>query len=184
MDEKVIDFNELKNKVKDTDIDKFEGYMYELYYKMSAGQLGMADFTKEIHSYMEKNNISQDKFIKMQKKLMERYGMPTEMLDEQLKMAGLNLGGAGDYEKIRKTMSFQEKYKSRVKNKAQMSYSINNDKNDVEVLLDGENVTVLSNKKVDLADLELNELFVSYKKLNNDNPLKVRICESIRDFEY
>ena len=28
-DDRIIDFNELKNKVKETDIDKFENYMYE-----------------------------------------------------------------------------------------------------------------------------------------------------------
>ncbi|MGL4774257.1 MAG: DUF3867 family protein [Clostridium sp.] len=184
MDEKVIDFNELKNKVKDTDIDKFENYIYDLYYKMSAGSLGMADFTKELYKYMEENNISQDKFIKIQKKLMERYGMPTDMFEEQLKMAGFNIDAGADYEKIRKTMSFQEKYKSRVTNKVQMSYFIKNDKNDVEILLEERNVIVLSNNRVDLTDVELNELFVSYKKLNEDKPLNVKICESIREFEY
>ena len=30
-DDRIIDFNELKNKVKETDIDKFENYMYNLF---------------------------------------------------------------------------------------------------------------------------------------------------------
>ena len=34
-DDRIIDFNELKNKVKETDIDKFENYMYNLYFSVA-----------------------------------------------------------------------------------------------------------------------------------------------------
>ena len=34
-DDRIIDFNELKNKVKDSDVDKFENYMYDLYYSVA-----------------------------------------------------------------------------------------------------------------------------------------------------
>ena len=40
--DKIIDFNELKNKVNEKDIDNFESYIYSLYYKMSEGKLTMA----------------------------------------------------------------------------------------------------------------------------------------------
>ena len=33
--DKIIDFNELKNKVNEKDIDNFESYIYSLYYKMA-----------------------------------------------------------------------------------------------------------------------------------------------------
>ena len=36
-DDRIIDFNELKNKVKETDIDKFENYMYNLYFSVADG---------------------------------------------------------------------------------------------------------------------------------------------------
>ena len=39
---------------------------------------------------MEKNNISQDKFLKMQTKLMERYGFDASGFEEQLKSLGLD----------------------------------------------------------------------------------------------
>ena len=114
--DRIIDFNELKNRVNDKDIDKFESYIYTLYYDMSSGKLNMSDFTKKIMAYMEENNISQDKFLKMQTKLMERYGFDASGIEEQLKSLGLNnvIPGAGDIEKIRKNMSFQEKYKDRI----------------------------------------------------------------------
>ena len=40
-DDRIIDFNELKNKVKETDIDKFENYMYELYFSVADGSMTM-----------------------------------------------------------------------------------------------------------------------------------------------
>ena len=46
--DKIIDFNELKNKVNEKDIDNFESYIYSLYYKMAEGKLTMAEFTKEM----------------------------------------------------------------------------------------------------------------------------------------
>ena len=63
MSDRIIDFNEIKNKVKDKDVDKFEEYIYSMYYKMAEGKLNMADFSKNIMSYMEENNISQDKLM-------------------------------------------------------------------------------------------------------------------------
>ena len=66
MSDKIIDFNELKNKAKDKDIDKFEDYIYSMYYKLAEGKMNMADFSKNIMSYMEENNISQDKLLNIQ----------------------------------------------------------------------------------------------------------------------
>lgn len=56
MSDKIIDFNELKNKVKDKDIDKFEEYIYSMYYKLAEGKMNMSDFSKNILAYMEENN--------------------------------------------------------------------------------------------------------------------------------
>ena len=44
-DDRIIDFNELKNKVKDRDVDKFENYMYDLYYSVADGSMTMSQFT-------------------------------------------------------------------------------------------------------------------------------------------
>lgn len=184
--DRVIDFNELKNRVNDKDIDKFESYIYSLYYDMSAVKLTMADFTKEMMSYMEKNNISQDKFLKMQTKLMERYGFDASSLEEQVKALGLDkiAGASTDVEKIRKTMSFQEKYKDKMQMKAVSTYSINNEKNNVGILLEEENVILKSFGKIDLADLELNEFLCSYKKVVDNKQLKISICENVKEYEY
>ena len=44
-DDRIIDFNDLKNKVKETDIDKFENYMYNLYFSVADGSMTMSEFT-------------------------------------------------------------------------------------------------------------------------------------------
>lgn len=184
-DEKIIDFNELKNKAKDKDIDKFEDYIYSLYYKLAEGKMSMADFSKNIMSYMQENDISQDKLINIQKKFLERYGFDSSDIDEQFKIPGFNMAGAGtNYESMKKTLSFQEKYKSRISAKAMSEYFIKNDKNDLKILLDKEDVTLISEKNIDLNDNELNEFLCSYKKVIEDKSIKIILCENTKSYDY
>ena len=69
-DEKIIDFNNLKNKVKDSDVDKFENYIYSLYFSVMEGKISMMEFSRKIIDYMKDNNISNEKFMNIQKKFM------------------------------------------------------------------------------------------------------------------
>lgn len=184
--DRIIDFNEIKNRVNDKDVDKFESYIYNLYYDMSSGKLNMSDFTKKMMEYMEENNISQDKFLKMQTKLMERYGFDASGLEEQLKTLGLNnvIPGAEYVEKIRKNMSFQEKYKDRLRVSTVNNYYISNEKNNLKILTENEEVILTSEGKIDLTDIELNEFLCSYKKVVNDKNLVITICENVKEYEY
>lgn len=185
MSDRIIDFNEIKNKVKDKDVDKFEEYIYSMYYKMAEGKLNMADFSKNIMSYMEENNISQDKLMNIQKKFLERYGFDPSMLEEQFKMSGFDFSGAGlNYGDMKKALSFQEKYKSRMTSKAMSEYFINNEKNNLKVLLEGEEVILISDKNIDLTDNELNEFLCSYKKVVDDKALDISICENSKNYNY
>lgn len=182
----VIDFNELKNRVNDKDVDQFEVYIYSLYYKMAQGNINMAEFSKELGEYMEKNNLSPDKFLKMQTKLMERYGIDTSGFEEQLKALGLeNISTSPiDYERVRKNLSFQDKYSNKLKVRSITEYSINNDKNNLTILLDTHNVILKSMGKIDLEDIELNEFLCSYKKTVENDVLKISICENIKEYDY
>lgn len=185
MSDRIIDFNEIKNKAKDKDVDKFEEYIYSMYYKMAEGKLNMADFSKNIMSYMEENNISQDKLINIQKKFLERYGFDSSMIEEQFKMSGLDFGNQKfNYGNVKKALGFQEKYKSRMTSKAMSEYYINNEKNNLKVLLEGEEVILISEKNIDLTDNELNEFLCSYKKVLEDNQIKVVICENTKTYDY
>ena len=185
MSDKIIDFNELKNKVKDKDIDKFEDYIYSMYYKLAEGKMNMADFSKNILAYMEENNISQDKLLNIQKKFLERYGIDPSVIQEQFKIPGFDINGSDlNYQSIKKTMSFQEKYKSRISNKAMSEYFIKNDKNDLKILLENLEVILISEKNIDLNDNELNEFLCSYKKVIEDKKINIVICENVKNYEY
>jgi hypothetical protein len=181
MSDKIIDFNELKNKAKDKDIDKFEDYIYSMYYKLTEGKMNMADFSKNIMSYMEENNISQDKLLNIQKKFLERYGIDSSGIGEQFKIPGLDMNNLGT---MKKTISFQEKYKSRISTKSMSQYFIKNEKNDVKILLESEDVILISEKNIDLNDNELNEFLCSYKKVIDDKKIKIVLCENIKGYEY
>jgi hypothetical protein len=185
MSDKIIDFNELKNKVKDKDVDKFEEYIYSMYYKLAEGKMNMADFSREIMSYMEENNISQDKLINIQKKFLERYGLDPSMLEGQFKIPGFDTGSSNlNYETVRKTMGFQEKYKSRLSNKAMSEYSIKNERNNLKILLEKEDVILISDRSIDLNDNELNEFLCSYKKVLEDKKINIVLCENTKSYEY
>ncbi|WP_294374813.1 DUF3867 domain-containing protein [uncultured Clostridium sp.] len=183
--DRIIDFNEIKNKVKDKDVDKFEEYIYSMYYKMAEGKMNMADFSQNIMKYMEENNISQDKLMNIQKKFLERYGFDPSMIEEQFKMSELDFGNSKfNYGDMKKAVSFHEKYKSRMTSKAMSEYFIKNEKNDLKVMLEGENVLLVSSKNIDLADNELNEFLCSYKKVLEDKKVKIVLCENTKSYEY
>ncbi|MDR3594259.1 DUF3867 domain-containing protein [Clostridium sp.] len=183
MSDKIIDFNELKNKVKDKDVDKFEEYIYSMYYKLAEGKMNMADFSRNIMSYMQENNISQDKLINIQKKFLERYGIDPSNIEEQFNIPGFNMNSS-NYEAIKKTAGFHEKYKSRLSNKTMSEYFIKNEKNDLKVLLENTDVILISEKTVDLNDNELNEFLCSYKKVIEDKKINIVLCENIKSYEY
>ena len=75
--DRVIDFNELKNKVNDKDIDKFESYIYELYYKMAEGKLNMAEFNQEIAACISPFHLQLDVWgtVNAQNMLIPRPGL-------------------------------------------------------------------------------------------------------------
>ena len=81
-------------------------------------------------------------------------------------------------------MSFQEKYKERMEIKAVSTYYIKNEKNNVMIYVESENVILKSPGKIDLADLELNDFLCSYKKVLEDKPLKVSMCEDVKEYMY
>ena len=181
MSDKIIDFNELKNKAKDKDIDKFEDYIYSMYYKLTEGKMNMADFSKNIMSYMEENNISQDKLMNIQKKFLERYGFDSASLGDQFKIPGFDMNNLGT---MKKTIGFQEKYKSRISTKSISEYYIKNEKNNLKILLENEDVILISENNIDLNDNELNEFLCSYKKVIEDKKIQIVLCENIKSYEY
>ena len=54
----------------------------------------------------------------------------------------------------------------------------------IDIILDKENVILRSIKSIDLKDLELNEFLCSYKKVVDDKPLNISLCENMKAYEY
>lgn len=189
-DDRIIDFNELKNKVKDSDVDKFEQYIYSLYGSVMNGSLSMVDFSKKILDYMNENGISHEKFYNIQKKFMERYGMDPKEVDEQLKSFGLDPNNLdfnninnNNFEDLKKTVGFYEKYTNDIQAKTGIQTTIKNEHNDLTVTIDQENITLISKGKINLMDAELNEFLLSYKNMLNKT-VKVVMCESVTEYNY
>ena len=206
-DDRIIDFNELKNKVKDSDVDKFENYMYDLYFSVANGSMTMSQFTQKIYEYMRENNISQEKFLKMQNKLMERYGVDPGEIDKQIRNLGINPNNLSfdDLNKINtmntsttspstsannkveevidRNSDFFKKYGSKGENINYFTTTLKNDVNDIKIIIDKEVVTLISEKSINLVDAELNEFLLSYKSMYNDK-IKVVICENCKEYDY
>ena len=198
MDDKIVDFSKLKDKVRDKDVNSFESYIYDLYYKMAEGKMNMMQLSQEISAYMKENNISQEKLINIQKEMLGKYGLSMDDVSSQianmdpsmLKNMGINpnmFGGKDfqeSYEDLRKVMSFEEKYKSRIGKKALTTYKIKNEINDIEIQLDGNNVFIKSVKDIALSDNELNEFLCSYKKTLKDETINIELCANIQNYIY
>lgn len=194
-DERIIDFNELKNKVKDSDVDKFEQYIYNLYFSVMDGSMTMAEFSRKIFEYMQDNNISQEKFMNIQKRFMERYGMDSEEIEKQLKNFGIDPSTVGfgnldlnnlsndNIEAIQKSAGFYEKYGSKITPKSCITTYIKNDTNDISIMIDQEKVMLYSDKKINLMDAELNELLLGYKNMFNKK-IRVVLCENSTEYDY
>lgn len=187
MDDKIVDFNELKNKARDKDVEKFESYIYDCYYAFAEGRLTMSDLNKNIRKYMGDNNISEEKFFNIQKEMMKKYGLDVDSIEEQMKGFGINMGSLkakDDYETVRKSFSFKEKYKGKIIEKNISEYNIKNELNDLQILLQDNKVILKSEKHINLQDVELNEFLCSYKKIIKDDKLNISICENTSNYEY
>ena len=195
-DDRIIDFNELKNKVKDSDVDKFEQYIYNLYFSVMDGKMSMAEFSRKIFDYMRDNNISQEKFMKIQKQFMERYGMDTEEVEKQLRNFGIDPSTAGfmsnntsskvsteDLESFKKSAGFYEKYGEKIQPKSCITTFIKNDLNDINVIIDQEKIMLCSDRKINLMDSELYEFLLEYKNMFNKK-IKVVMCETTNKYDY
>lgn len=193
-DDRIIDFNDLKNKVKDSDVDKFEQYIYQLYFSVMDGSMTMSEFSIKIFDYMKENDIYQEKFMNIQKKFMERYGMDSAEVENQLKSFGIDPSqGFKDFKfsdiqnqdmsSINKATSFYQSYGDKIKPKSCITTFIKNETNDIKVIIDEEKVILMSDKKINLVDAELNEFLLSYKNMFTKK-VRIVLCENNSEYDY
>ena len=57
------------------------------------------------------------------------------------------------------------------------------DVNDIKIIIDKENVTLISSKSINLVDSQLNEFLLDYKNMIGKK-MKVSICENCKEYDY
>ena len=191
-DDKIIDFGSFQNKVKDSDVDKLEEYMYSMYTKVSSGGMSPLDFSKSINEFMKKNNISVEKFGQMQEKLLERYGFDPKNIEEDMKRMGIDMNesayiindkeGAYSVRDFGDKLAFFERYAG-LEEKTIMYYLLDNGVNKVKFIMDGDILTLVSEKKIDLSDPDVNTFIAGYRQANKEK-IKVVICEATNSYDY
>lgn len=171
----VIDINKFKNKVRDKDVDALESYIYSLYYELAEGRITMGEMNRKIQEYVSQNDISQTKFLELEKKLMERYGYDPSILDNQ---------ESPDASVMMAASNLRQKYGDSQKQAVMIRMEIKNDKNDCVILGNGSEIFIYSSGKVELEDNELNEYLVSYKRQFGEKTLKVHVSSDTGVYDY
>lgn len=188
--DRVVEFNQLKCSSIDEDTDKFQAYLYNLCFSCDLENMTMTEYSDYVFKYMEDNKISPKRYFMIQKKLMERHGMDPKILDMQLSVLGIDLGDEKDdldcigFEVIKKYIAFNEKYKDKLFIKNVMNYHMKNEKNDLSITMDRENIILFSKNKIYMDDKELEELLQLYKSIIKNNKVNIMICENASNYEY
>lgn len=192
-DEKIIKFKDLQDKVRPSDIDKFERYMMDKFEKVAKGDISMFEFTTEISKYIEENNIDIEKFKEIEKEILKRYGYDVEGLEEEMSRLEQSdsdeifsnfEGFEGlDVKTAARRLSFYDYYSDVLKDRKVLELNLKNDKNEVRFIFDDGKITLISEKKIDLSDEEINKI-IAYYKLSTKGTLTVILCEATNKYEY
>ena len=74
-------------------------------------------------------------------------------------------------------------YGSKITPKSCITTYIKNEVNDIEIVIEQEKIMLLSSKKINLMDAELNEFLLAYKNMFNKK-IKVVLCENYTGYDY
>ena len=198
-DEKIISFEDIRNRVKESDIDLFEEFIGEEIMDLDyEGDLNLLDFIKKVSDYQEENNIPNKKFLDMQKQFMERYGF--ELVNpspEELEKIKKSLNSKANIDKLKSLdmnnpvsmirtsalLSLRADFEDKAYEKNIIQLDLKNDKNDLKIIFNGENVTVISENKIDFSDEDINKAIANYRVRVGDS-IRVQICEATNSYDY
>ncbi len=83
-----------------------------------------------------------------------------------------------------KAKGLLEKYGKSIEEMKGYRKEIHNERNDVVLFCAGTKVIMLSEKNIDLEDLELNEFLVTYKRQAGNESLEIELGQGMKTFEY
>lgn len=172
----VIKFDEFKNKAKDKEVDRFEEYMYSLYYKMAEGKMSFQELNRELMNYINEHGISMEEFNEIQMRLGERYGFDTSSFKN-------SFPGSID-STLNVATTLKGKYGESLDVVTMVKKVIKNEKNSLTLLCDKNEIIIFSEKSIDLEDNELHDFLVSYRRQNKEESLKIRMGDNYSEFQY
>ena len=123
------------------------------------------DYVKNYNSNDEKIKLKIDHTYRVSD-LCEKIALSLGMNNEDVDIAWLTglLHDIGRFEQVKRYGTF-------------------NDPKSVDHAKLGSSI-LFSEGKIDLNDIELNEFLCSYKKVNSDKPLSIKVCENIKTYDY
>lgn len=173
----VIDFKDIKNKAREKEVDELENYVFSLYYEVAEGKMTYSQLNNKLIEYVKEHNIPNEKFIDMQKKLIERYGYNVDEIQSKISFITPE-------NNMTTAANLKNKYGASISNPFTYKKTINNAMNQLIVYCEEDEVYIFSERDINLNDNELNEFFVSYKKQIGDKRLKISLSEKIKTFEF
>lgn len=207
--EKIIDFKSEKEKVRDSDIQKTEEFLYNAMSEMAYGNLNILDFTEQMNAFMKENSMSIKKFDEVQKIILKKHGIdldsvegrkvlqehlsPSEQKEFKTFLDAMDKSNFGEEEEIVyenpddmeeiKKLGFYVQYEDLVKDVHIEELELKNEKNNLRILIDENRLTIISEGKIDLSDEKLNEIIATYKSTSKKK-LRVILCEATNAYDY
>lgn len=189
-DEKIINFADIKNRVTEEDVDAFEAFMSKELLNLDLNpELDMVGFANKISEYQERHNISNEKFMEIQTKMIERYGFTAsdDNLMQQEKKATEELNKrfreSDTYIYMSAIFGLNAIFDDKVEEKRTLQLDIKNDKNDLRMIFSGTTVTIISEKKIDLSDDSINKAISRYRE-SAEKTIRIQICEASNAYDY
>lgn len=189
-DEKIINFADIKNRITEEDVDAFEAFMSKELLNLDLNpELDMVGFANKISEYQERHNISNEKFMEIQTKMIERYGFTAsdDNLMQQEKKATEELNKrfreSDTYIYMSAIFGLNAIFDDKVEEKRTLQLDIKNDKNDLRMIFSGTTVTIISEKKIDLSDDNINKAISRYRE-SAEKTIRIQICEASNAYDY
>lgn len=185
-DKKIINFDKLKEKWDDKEIDKFEEFMNLQTERIITGQISIAELIKSMKKYQVEHNITNDGIMKLQKKMIDNLGLNIEVEDVDREVEEIRRYLNEEDEDLTlelRNKAFFAYYSDRIENKDIACMELKNEKNNLTLMIMGKEIIIYSEKRVDFSDDELNGIVALYKE-SIEGGLKIITCEATKIYEY
>lgn len=195
-DKKIIKFGKLQEKWDEQEVDKFEEFLNMMMEDVVTGSISISEFTAKMSKYQIDNNISNEKLMELQKKLLQKMGIDIDINDFNKQMEILeglenNSENSDSKEKDKnrfdtkkiKEIAFFDFYKDKIENKKIPEFHLKTEKNDLIMFMEEDKITIITEGKIDFADDELNGVITDYRECIHGS-LKIIACEATKIYEY